>query len=73
MDAVNQDGSALEFASEGLRKDKDIVIDAVKQNGVDLQFESKYLRKDMNIMMNAVKQHGHSSLHHRMLEMTGIL
>ena len=33
MAAVNQDGYALQFVSEDLQKDKDIVMAAVKQYG----------------------------------------
>ena len=38
MTAVNQDGKALEFASEDLQRNRDIVMAAVKQNGKVLDF-----------------------------------
>ncbi len=33
LEAVKQDGIALEFADESLKKDKSIVLEAVKQDG----------------------------------------
>ena len=37
MEAVKQDGRALEYASAELKGDREIVMEAVKQNGHALQ------------------------------------
>ena len=44
--AVNQYGRPLQFASEDLRIDREIVIAAVKEYGDALEFKSKYLNRD---------------------------
>ena len=40
------DGTILEFASDEIKDDKDVVITAVKENGMALQFVSDRLKKD---------------------------
>ena len=52
MAAVKHDGDALEFASEDLQREKEILMVAVKQNGNALEFASE------EIVMAAVKQNG---------------
>ena len=58
MAAVQQNGMALQWASETLRNDKDIVMIAVKQNGMALQWAPETLRNDKNIVKAAVQQNG---------------
>ena len=58
MAAVKQDGAALEFPSEDLQRDREIVMDAVKQNGNALDLASEDLQKDREIVMYAVNQNG---------------
>lgn len=52
------DGSALEFASEPLKNQQDIVLYAVSQYGCALAFASEELRNDRQIVLNAVRQDG---------------
>ena len=58
MAAVNQNGFALEFASEDIHIDREIVMTAVKKDGLALKFTSEDLKKDREIVMAAVKQNG---------------
>jgi hypothetical protein len=56
MEAVKQDGRALEYASAELRGDQEIVMAAVKQNGWALEWASAELQGDREVVMAAVKQ-----------------
>ena len=58
LEAVKQDGRALEYASEELRGDKEVVMEAVKQYGRALEYASEELRGDKEVVMEAVKQNG---------------
>ena len=49
MEAVKQNGRALEFASKELRGDKEVVMKAVKQNGDALMYASKELQGDKSM------------------------
>ena len=49
MEVVKVDGTALEFASEELRHDREVVMKAVKQNGMAIRFASEDLRHDRGI------------------------
>jgi hypothetical protein len=60
MDIVKHNGFTLQFASDRLKCDKNIVTAAVKQNGFALQFASDRLKCDKDIVMVAVMQHGAS-------------
>ena len=53
LEAVKQNGLALQFASEKLQDDKNVVLEAVKQNGWALQFASEELRNDKDIQIAA--------------------
>ena len=53
MAAVTRWGWALEYASDGLRGDKEVVMAAVAQNGGALQFASAELRADEEVVMAA--------------------
>ena len=48
--AVNNDGAALEHASDELKADKEVVMAAVKNNGYALQFASDELKADPEIL-----------------------
>jgi len=54
--AVKEDGNALEYADESLKKDKEIVMAAVKQDGWALEYADESLKKDKEIVMAAVTQ-----------------
>ena len=54
--AVKEDGNALEYADESLKKDREIVLAAVKQDGFALQYADASLKKDNEIVMAAIKQ-----------------
>ena len=56
--AVNQDGGALEFASDELRADAAIVLAAVNQDGCALGYASSELCNDAGIVLAAVNQAG---------------
>ena len=58
--AVQQDGDALQHASEELRADRDVVLAAVQQDGDALQHASEELRADREVVLAAVKQHGYA-------------
>ena len=45
MAALNQDGWTLVFASDDLKKDKEILMAAVKQIGGALQFTSEDMKR----------------------------
>ena len=47
LEAVKQDGYALEYASEELRGDREVVLAAVKQNGRALEQASFKLQFEM--------------------------
>ena len=55
LEAVKQDGLALEYADESLQKDKSIVLEAVKQDGVALEYADESLQKDPDIIKAAKK------------------
>ena len=54
MEAVKR-GDVLEYASEEMRNDKEIVMTAVKLNGYQLKNASDLLKNDREIVMEAVK------------------
>ena len=58
IEAVKQNGLALEYASNALKNDKEIVTIAVKQNGLALEYASNALKNDKEIVTIAVKQNG---------------
>ena len=55
---VQQDGGALYYASNELKKDREVVLVAVKQYGEALKFASNELKKDREVVLAAVKQDG---------------
>ena len=56
--AVKQNGRALEFASEELRADKEVVLAAVQQDGQALWGASEELRGNRQVVLAAVQQDG---------------
>ena len=53
---VKQNGFALEYASQALKNDPQIVAEAVKQTGTALRYASVALQNDPQIVVEAVKQ-----------------
>ena len=51
-------GHALQYTSDDLRSDREVVIAAVKQNGVALEYASRELLSDRDFMLAAVGQDG---------------
>ena len=47
---------SLEFASEELQNDKEIVLVAVKQNGMSLEFASYQLKNDRTVVIEALNK-----------------
>ncbi|CAK0793300.1 unnamed protein product, partial [Prorocentrum cordatum] len=56
MEAVRQDGRALEFVGEELQADREIVLSAVALDGRAVQFASPDLRADRRVALAAVLQ-----------------
>ena len=56
IEAVRQDGDALQFASEELTHDRDVLMEAVRQNGDALRFASEELNGDREVVIEAVRQ-----------------
>jgi len=54
--AIQDDASALEFASHAMQSNKDVVLMAVAQNGDALQFASAALQDDPEVVRRAVQQ-----------------
>lgn len=51
-------GSAVKYASEELRGDREIILKAVRDCGLALEYASEELRGDREIVLEAVKIHG---------------
>ena len=64
LEAVGQNGLALEYANYQLKEDPEVVLAAVKQNGLALQyvtysaFYSNPLNEDKDVVLAAVRQNG---------------
>lgn len=58
MVAVSQAGEALQFASDRLKGDKEIVLRAVTKDGSMLKYASTELRQDFDTVLAAVKSNG---------------
>ena len=58
LEAVQQDGLALRFASDELRGDREVVLTAVQQDGGALEFASDELRGDRKLVLAAVQKDG---------------
>lgn len=58
LEAVKEDGLALEYASPQLQNNKVVVLEAIKQNGLALEYASSELQNDPDIVAHAVRQNG---------------
>ena len=58
LEAIKQNGFALQFASPEMKKQKEVVIPAVQQNGLALQFADPDLQDDIEVVKAAVQQNG---------------
>ena len=56
MEGVRENGDALRFASEELKRDREVAIEAVRLNGWALQFASVELKRDREVVIEAVRQ-----------------
>ena len=56
--AVQQDGYALEYATDALKADATIVLAAVQQHGHALYYAAEALQADLTIVTAAVRQAG---------------
>ena len=54
LEAVREDGDALQYASEDLKADKEVVLAAVNNWGSALQYASKELRADREVVLVAL-------------------
>ncbi|MEE3342775.1 MAG: DUF4116 domain-containing protein [Bacilli bacterium] len=58
IDAIKQNGCALKYANEDIKKDKEIVLSAVKRDGLALEYANESLKKDKEVVLTAVKENG---------------
>ena len=58
MAAVNQDWHALQFVSEDLKRNREILMAGVKHNGLILRLLSNGIHGDKDIFLEAVREHG---------------
>ncbi|EFC38683.1 predicted protein [Naegleria gruberi] len=58
LEAVKQNGLALEYANEIMKRDREIVLKAIQENGLALEYANETLKKDREIVLKAVKQNG---------------
>jgi CxxC motif-containing protein len=56
LEAVNQNGIALQYLSEKFKNNKHFVLTAVKQNGLALEFVSDSLKNNREVVISAVVQ-----------------
>jgi hypothetical protein len=56
MKAVRQNPSALKYAGEKFRNDKEFVMEAVRRNGFAIKYASKELQSDEEVVMEAVRE-----------------
>ena len=55
LEAVKNDGWALNFASPNLQADREVVMEAVKKRGNALEDASPELKADREVVMEAIK------------------
>ena len=63
MSRVSHNGLMLEFVSEELKRDRDIVLKAVRNTGYALRYASDELKQDREFVLAAVTQSGCALLH----------
>ena len=52
IEAVRQNGNALQYASQELTRDREVVMEAVRQNGWALQFASEELKRHREVVID---------------------
>ena len=57
MAEVSNNGRALQYASEELKADKEVVMAAVTNDGLALQYASEELRADKEVVKPFIKTH----------------
>ena len=57
---VKRNGHYLQYASEELKNNKEVVLEAVKQNGNALQYTSKELKNDKEVVLISVEENGYA-------------
>ena len=57
LEAVEEDGRNLEYASKELKGDKEVVLAAVDTSGSSLEYASKELKGDKEVVLAAVEEH----------------
>ena len=60
LQIVSLRGSAIAFAPESLKKDREVALAAVKQNGIAIRFIHSSLKKDRDITFEAIKNTGYA-------------
>ena len=60
MAAVSINGGALQYASQGLKADKEVVAAAIKSSGFALQYASSELQSDVDLICDAYTTHSAS-------------
>ena len=68
--AVTEYGGALQYASEELQNDKEVVMAAVTQSGHSLQYSSEELKNDKEVVLAAVTRNGNGWMMHPKLYKT---
>ena len=63
LEAVKIDGKALEYASDTLKADREVVLEAVREYGCyALQYADDTLKADRELVLDAVKINGDALL-----------
>ncbi|MDA7705641.1 DUF4116 domain-containing protein [Rickettsiales bacterium] len=60
LEVLEKFGFELQFASDKLKGDKEVVLEVVKKDGLALKFASEELRGDREVVLAAVKQDGYA-------------
>ncbi len=68
MIAVQQNGSALQYASDELKNDKEVVMIAVQQNGSALYYASDKLKSDKEAVLAATVNNVNACFYFSLLE-----
>ncbi|CAK8996863.1 unnamed protein product [Durusdinium trenchii] len=58
MEAVSNDGRALQYASENLRRDNFVVMEALKHDPEALEFADEELKDSLEVIMPALRRDG---------------
>ena len=58
LEKVKEDGNALQYVSDELKNDREIVLAAVRNNGCALGYVSDELKNDREFVLAAVRQNG---------------